>query len=239
MDILNILGDYTIDIIIIAILLFFVIMGAWKGLISTLFRSCSTIIAIAAAIFLHPVISDFIRKSFIYKAISGTIGKSLGISNANPASQADRINFIRTLPLPDSFKRMLLDNNNSVVYDLLHANSVSDYISGYIANIIINIIISILIFIVIYIAIKIIINALQLAVKVPVLKQINSLGGGLLGLVWGVIIIWCLMTVMMLFITTPVFNTIINNIDRSILGKILYDNNIIMNVLLKNLFSGL
>lgn len=239
MEILNILGDYSIDIIIIAILLLFIIIGAWRGLMKTLFHSCSSLIAIGGAIFLHPVIGDFIRKSFIYTAISNAVGKSLGISNAAPSSQPDRINIINSLPLPDSFKGMLLDNNNSVVYDLLNADSVTAYISGFIANIIINIAISVIVFIIIFIIIKIIINALQLAVKIPVLKQINALGGGLLGLAWGVIMIWCIMTVMVIFITTPAFNTIINNIDKSILGKILYDNNIIMNILLKNLFSGL
>ncbi len=239
MEILNTLGDYSVDIIVIAILLLFAIVGAWRGLMKTFFRSCSSFIAISGAIFFHPIIGDLVRKSFIYTAVSNAVGKGLGIDNTAAVSQPDRINMINRLPLPDNFKGMLLDNNNSVVYDLLNANSVSDYISGFIANIIINILIGVLVFIIIFIGIKLIINTLQLAVKIPVLKQINALGGALLGLMLGVLTIWCIMTIMVLFIATPIFGTVINNIDNSILGKILYDNNIIMDFLLKNLFSGL
>ncbi len=236
MDLLN---NFATDIIILAILLLFVVVGAWRGLVKTLSKSCSSLVAIGGALFLHPIVGDLLRKSFIYNAIREFIGKSLGINTVTAVSQPERINVIRTLPLPDSFKTMLLDNNNSVMYELLNANSVTEYITGYIANIFINIIVSILIFILIFIAIKALIGALNLAVNIPVVKQMNSLGGGLLGLVWGVFMIWCFMTIMTLFITTPLFARLMVYIDRSILGSILYDNNIIMNVLLKNLFGGL
>lgn len=239
MEALGNISSYAADIFIIAVLLLFIILGAWRGLMKTLLKSCSSLIAVGGALFLHPIISDVMRESFIYTMICDSIGKSLGISTVTASSQPDRINVINTLPVPDNLKGMLLDNNNSVVYDLLNADSVTEYITGYIANIFINIIVSILVFIIIFILIKIAINALSLAVHIPVVKQLNSLGGGLIGLVWGIFIIWCLMTVMTLFITTPVFAQLMDMIDSSILGKILYDNNIIMNVLLKNLFSGL
>ncbi len=236
---MDIIKTYGADIVIVILLLSFTLTGAWRGLMKTLSKSFSTLIAIVGALFLHPIVSDWLRNSFIYNSIRGFLGKSLGISTVTASSQPERINVIRNLPLPDSFKGMLLDNNNSVMYDLLHANSVTEYITGFIANIFINIIISVLIFILIFIIIKAIIRALDLAVNIPVIKQLNSLGGGLLGLVWGIVVIWCIMTIMTLFITTPMFAQLMKYINSSILGKILYDNNIIMNILLKNLFGGL
>ncbi len=238
MEAFNNMINYAADIVIIAIILLFTIIGAWRGLMNSLFKSCSSLIAIGGAFFLHPVISDLLRKSFIYTMIRDSIGKSLGLNSVTAGSQHDRINVISTLPLPDSFKGMLMDNNNSVVYDLLNANSVTEYITGFMANIFINIVVSLLIFIIIFIFIKMIINAFSLVVHIPIISHVNSLGGGLLGLAWGILMIWCIMTVMTLFITTPVFSVLMEYIDGSILGKILYDNNIIMNILLKKLFGG-
>ena len=41
---------------------------------------------------------------------------------------------------PDMLKSKLLENNNSVIYDLVNADSLVDYIAGFMANMIINLV---------------------------------------------------------------------------------------------------
>lgn len=160
----------------------------------------------------------------------------MGLDALSATRGSGQISAIETLTLPDGLKTMLIDNNNSVIYDLLGVNSLQEYIAGYIANIILNIVVSILVFVIIRVIIKIATGTLELAVKLPVVKQLNGLGGGILGFVWGVVVIWITMSFLTLFITAPFFNNLINAIDSSFLGSILYDNNVIMNVLLSKLF---
>lgn len=229
--------NYLVDIIIIVVVLLFVFIFASKGFVASVLRSCSWAVSLAVTFFLYPVISSIIRHTFIFESLRDLIYGVMKLDGVAAEKGAGQIDAINLLTLPQSLKDMLVDNNNSVIYELLGVNSFKDYIAGYIANIILNIAVSILVFIIILIIIKLSTGALNLAVKLPVVKQINSWGGGVLGFIWGIIFVWVIMALTTFFIATPVFTDIVMTIDNSILGKILYDNNIIMNVLLAKLFG--
>lgn len=229
--------NYIVDVVIIIILLLFIFLFAHKGLVASILKSCSWLISIFATYLLYPIVSGLIRKTFIFDALKNSVYSVMGLDNISSAGGAGQIDAINSLTLPEGLKNMLVDNNNSVIYDLLGVNSLQEYIAGYIANIILNIITGVLVFVIILVIIKVVTGALKLAVKLPVVKQINSLGGGVLGLFWGVMAVWTVMALCTLFIATPFFSSMIFAIDNSIIGKILYDNNVIMNVLLAKLFG--
>lgn len=228
--------NYTVDIIIIIILLSSIFYFAHKGLISSILKSCSWLISILVTYLLYPFVSSLIRRTIVFDFLRETIYTVMGLDSISATGGSSQITAINALTLPESLKTMLIDNNNSVIYDLLNVNSLQEYIAGYIANIILNIVISILVFFIIKFAMRFVITALNIAVKLPVVRQLNSLGGGLLGFFWGVVIIWSVMAITTLLIASPVFNDLIDAINNSFLGSILYDNNFIMNVLLSKLF---
>ncbi|MDO4299978.1 MAG: CvpA family protein [Clostridia bacterium] len=229
--------NYTIDIIILIILLLFIFVFAHKGLVESILKSCSWLISLLAAYFLYPIISGLIRQTFIFASLRESVYNIMNLENMTAQNSAGQISAIDSLTLPEGLKNMLVDNNNSVIYELLGADSLQEYIAGYIANIILNIIVSILVFVVIIIIIKASSAALKLAVSLPLVKQIDGLGGGILGLFWGVVFVWMIMSLSTLFIAAPFFADIITAIDSSIIGKLLYDNNFIMNVLMAKLFG--
>ena len=228
--------NYTVDIIIIIILLSSIFYFAHKGLISSILKSCSWLISILVTYLLYPFVSSLIRRTIVFDFLRETIYTVMGLDSISATGGSSQITAINALTLPESLKTMLIDNNNSVIYDLLNVNSLQEYIAGYIANIILNIVISILVFFIIKFGMRFVITALNIAVKLPVVRQLNSLGGGLLGLFLGVAIIWSVMAITTLLIASPVFNDLIDAINNSFLGSILYDNNFIMNVLLSKLF---
>lgn len=229
--------NYTIDIIILIIILLFIFVFAHKGLVESILKSCSWLISLLAAYFLYPIISGLIRQTFIFASLRESVYNIMNLENMTAQNSAGQISAIDSLTLPEGLKNMLVDNNNSVIYELLGADSLQEYIAGYIANIILNIIVSILVFVVIIIIIKASSAALKLAVSLPLVKQIDGLGGGILGLFWGVVFVWMIMSLSTLFIAAPFFADIITAIDSSIIGKLLYDNNFIMNVLMAKLFG--
>lgn len=229
--------NYTIDIIIIVIILLFIFIFAGKGLTASILKSCSWLISIIAAYFLYPIVSGIIRKTFIFDGIREFIYGVMNLDNLAVENGSGQIAAIDSLMLPEGLKSMLVDNNNSVIYELLGVKSLQEYIAGYIANIILNIVISVLVFAVILILIKAASGTLQLAVKLPVIRQIDGLGGAVLGFFWGIVFVWSVMAVSTLFIAAPFFADVIIAVDNSIIGKVLYDNNVIMNVLLAKLFG--
>lgn len=228
--------NYTVDIIIIVILLLSIFYFANKGLISSILKSCSWLISILVTYFLYPFVSSLLRKTIVFDFLRETIYTVMGLDSVSATNGSSQITAINSLTLPEGLKTMIVDNNNSVIYDLLGVNSLQEYIAGYIANIILNIVISILVFFIIKFCIKLAFTALDIAVKMPVVKQLNSLGGAFLGAFWGVVIIWSIMAITTLLIASPVFSDLINAINNSFIGSILYNNNFIMNVLLSKLF---
>lgn len=229
--------NYTVDIIILIILLFFIFVFAYKGFVASILKSCSWLISILATYLLYPIVSGLIRRTIIFDSLREFIYGVMDLKNVAASNGAGQISAIDSLTLPKGLKNMLVDNNNSVIYELLGVDSLQEYIAGYIANIILNIVTGILVFLIILVVIKIATGTLQLAVKLPVVKQINGLGGGILGFFWGIVAVWGIMALSTLFIAAPFFSNMILAIDNSIIGKILYDNNVIMNVLLAKLFG--
>lgn len=229
--------NYTVDIIILIILLLFIFIFAAKGFVASILKSFSWLISILVTYLLYPIVSGILRQTFIFDILKESIYGVMGLDTMETANGAAQIAAIEGLTLPQGLKNMLVDNNNSVIYELLGVDSLQEYIAGYIANIILNIVTGLLVFFIIVIIIKVATGTLQLAVKLPVVRQINGIGGALLGLFWGIMAVWTVMSLSTIFITTPFFSDMINAIDNSIIGKLLYDNNVIMNVLLAKLFG--
>ena len=67
--------------------------------------------------------------------------------------------------------------------------------------------------------------------SLPVIKQFNKLGGALYGLLKGLFIIYVILAIMFFIISLNGGNNLFNMIDKSIIGKMMYANNIILKVL--------
>ena len=87
--------------------------------------------------------------------------------------------------IPGVFKALLLNNNNSEMYDELGVDNFIQYISAYAARLIINILSFILTFVIITVVMRAIIFALDIVANLPVLGFFNRLGGALLGAAGG------------------------------------------------------
>ncbi len=229
--------NYTIDAVIIAILLITMLVGAYRGFINSVFRTFSSIVALILAFALHPVITRFIKITPLFDLLKEHIADKLGLSlEINNATQAEQSQIISSLPLPDFLNKMLIENNNSVVHELLDTHGIADYICSYIANLIISIVVTLILVLCMKFVVRAIIKAFDIIAKLPVIHQLNYLGGGLVGIISGVIIIWLIFLAAMIFVTDTSFALLQEGIDGSILGKLLYDNNIFVNLLMGDLF---
>ena len=232
------MNNYIVDAIIILIFIITFLIGAYRGFIKSVFKTFSSIIALVLAFSLHPVISGIIKSTPVFDAIKMYVADKLNLSLAPAAvAQPEQIKLISSLPLPDFLNEMLIENNNTEVYKLLGANGINDYICGYIANIIINIAVTILLALCMGFIIKAVIGALDLVARLPVIHQLNYLGGGVVGIVSGVIIIWLIFIVLMLFVTDSSYNAIQESIDSSIIGRILFERNIFKDMIMGDLFK--
>ena len=230
--------NIIIDIVIIAILLISFLYGAAKGLIQTTLKTFSTIIAFILSVALQPVVTGLIKATPIFDMVKLKVAEFLSLTPSESGNliQSQQTELISSLPLPDFMLELLSENNNSVVYEILDATNTADYICAYLANLIISVCVTLLLIVVIRIILAVILKAADILTKLPVISQFNYLGGGAVGLIKGVLIIWLIFSALLIFVASDSFVIIQENIDASYLGSILYEKNIFKNAIMGGLF---
>jgi len=135
---------------------------------------------------------------------------------------------IQNADLPNLFKSLLRDNNNSEVYESLGATTFVEYVSAYLTKLIIGIISYLVTFVLITIVLRAVIFALDIVTQLPVLGLINRLAGAGVGLLIALVVIDFIFIAATLMYTTGFGQDIFALIDSSPFLTFLYDNNYIM-----------
>ena len=209
-----------LDIIIIAILLISVVLGYKKGLINVAFNLCAFIIALIITLVLYRPITNFVidNTEFDEKIESVIIEKGITNGEENTTEDGTLNKYI------EEYVMKSVDNTK---------NEIVKSTATIIAEKIIGIVVMIALFIVIRILLifaKAIINGIA---NLPIIKQFNELGGLLYGILRGIVIVYGILTIMFIVISMNNNGVLANSIDTSIISKILYENNIILNIIFK------
>lgn len=199
--------NYLIDIILIAIIALTTFIGYKKGLIKVAFGLISFLLAIVIAVVLYKPISGFIIK---YTTLDDKIEETVEskISSSNSAKE-ETDNFIA--------------NYYSDI-----KNATTAIIAKNISQTIINIGCMIIVFIISNIILLFFKFSGDLIAKLPLIKQFNSAGGFIYGLLKGFILVYIILA--LIAIASPVIemNQLIKMINSSIITNIMYNNNVIL-----------
>ena len=154
------------------------------------------------------------------------------LENQNIPLQA-QIAAIQNSNIPDIFKELLTENNNSEVYDALGVTTFPDYVAKYVSKLVIDIISFLITFIIITIILRAVIFALDIVTQLPVLGWINRLAGAAVGLVIALLVVDIILVGITLMFTTGVGKNMMALIDSSSFLTFLYDHNFIMGLVTK------
>jgi len=226
-----------LDFIFLGIIVITSTMGAVKGLIKTLFGFASTMLSLIIAYLFYGVLANLLIESTkLYSFFQEKISDALDLNalSQSVVSNIDRKEMIQGIQVPDFLKNLLIENDNSEIYNVLgiHANNqASNYVSSFLATIAINVMAFIILFILAMIIIGILSSLLDLVAKLPVLKQVNHISGFLVGLVTGVLMLWVLSLGLYLFISMQGTSNLQALIDDSPFVLIFYNNNWLLNFL--------
>ncbi len=208
-----------VDLIIIAVVLLFIFLGYKKGLTGSLIKLLSFIIAIVVAFVLYkPVANAVIENTVIDDNIRTTLKATLGVED-------------KTENTEENVPSTIMDNINKEIEnatDEVKAN-VIDQTTITIVNIGSGI--------VIFLAVRVILVLISLFAKIltdlPVIKQVDKLGGLAYGAIEGIVIVYAVLAVISLTSIIWANNAVVTAIAKSSLGEMLYNNNIILNLLFK------
>lgn len=221
-----------IDIGVIVILLFFAISGKMRGLVRTCFSFVPTLAGLVLTNQLYPALSKILRNTFIYDGFKNGVQKALDLDSIFASTLAGS-DAISTLKLPEFLKTALVENNNPIVYNILGVNKIEEYIAGYVANICLNVLCMAVVFIVVVIACKFILAALDLIAKLPVISFFNKTGGLAVGLLQGIVVLWVIGMVLVVFYSNPAFSGFFEMLNQSRLALFLYEKNVLLFMILR------
>lgn len=224
------------DIAVIAIIGVFALIGMKKGFVMSLFKLLSFFICIYASIKFYPVLSDAIKNTPVYATIKDYIIKNLmtwsqekiaGSTVAvSGAAGADAI--LGSLPLPGFFKESMLEKMPAPS-ELINMKAIIDSVGEELTGIVLAVISLIVLYIVLSILFSFAGIILKGISKLPVFKQIDKLGGILLGAVQGFLAVYVICAVLVLFNANTHLASVFNALDNSLYAGWFYENNFIIN----------
>ena len=141
-----------------------------------------------------------------------------------------QIQAIEGADLPEIFKSLLTENNNSEMYSRLGAETFAEYVGDFLAKLILNILAFLCTFILVTIVVRDVIFALDIVSNLPVLGILNRIAGGIIGLGGALIIVWTAFIVITLLYVTSFGKEMYELIDTDLFLKTLYQYNPIMEI---------
>jgi len=208
-----------VDIVILAVIAVTVLIGRFKGLLLCLIDIgvlvASMILAFALC---QPLASLISNNTEIDENISNTVNNTLKIDNIDlSAGNAEN--------LPKPIADYVTKANGSI-------NETKDNIKNDLSKNITSKVITGISYIIIFFGIRIVAFVLKIIArivnKLPGIKEVNHLGGAICGFVQGVFVVY--ITFAMISLIAPLIqNTpIISEINKSYVGKAMYNNNILI-----------
>jgi len=208
------------DIIIVAIIVLNVYLCYRKGLVNLAVGLIAVLAGIILSIILYkPVTNLVVENTGIDEAIENTIIETF----APEGAENTQVQYVGILSyLETEVGNVVNDTKNEVVYETAKAMAIK--------------IINLIVFIVIFIAVRVALFALTFVAdaitSLPILKQIDDIGGILYGLIKALLIIYGVLAIASIIIGFTANATISEAISNSYITKFFYDNNILLNILL-------
>lgn len=206
------------------------VIGLKKGLIKMVFSLVSTIVALLVAMLFSPVVSGMMKSN---EAIVGFFDEKISAvvdftpEEAQEETESKQESLIASLPLPETFKETLLENNTLDNYAAMQAQNFEEYVCRQITNVIINAIAFVVTLLLAVIALAILCNVLNLIAKLPLLKQINAAAGLAAGVAEGLLLVWILFVILTMFAGTEFGSEAMSMIAENPLLDFLYKNNMV------------
>lgn len=220
------------------------IWGMSQGVLRIAVSLFATVVTIVLVTVLVPTACDFVEeKTSIGATVSSVIVSAITPSDntdtgsADPEegtkelSQQEQVNAVEGSPFPVFVKKNLLENNNSEIYSRLGVNTFYDYVGSYVGNLIIRIVVFLLVYAVLRVFIRIIMNMIDVISELPVLRGVNRLTGGIVGLGIGLVSVWIFFLVITIIYATAFGQECFRQIEGNAVLSMLYQNDVILHML--------
>lgn len=213
-----------IDLIIVGILAISIFFGYKKGLTKCVIKILSFVIALVVAFILFKPVSNFVIKN---TQIDDTIKEA--VMNIVKEDVQENGKVKEDTNLPDSMVNYI---NESIEKAVVEAKTnVVEVAAENISIMTVNVGVAILLFILVRIALIFVSALSSIITDLPIIKQFDKAGGILYGLLKALVIIFVLFALISLISPMIEQTGIMIAIHKSFIGSLLYDHNILLNII--------
>lgn len=212
-------------------------LGFNRGLVKMAFSLVSVFAVIILVNILTPTTKELLKATPVYEAVYDQVEKYVdeNIAQATEDMTQSGVNaqemIIKQLPLPNSVKESLAENNTQDKYAQMEVDSFSAYIAESIADMINGAMSFVFLYVIITVLLKCLIILLDIITILPVVSTFNAIGGAILGLTESVVILWIACIVVTAFSATSWGQQICTMISNNSLLSLIYDNNMIQHMI--------
>ena len=200
-----------IDIVILVIIGASVVYGLYRGFLQTVLSVACCLISVLVAFAFGPKLAQAVSSSqgvtstlATYTDAVARVGDySLASTPVNQLNDGLIKQVLDSVSLPSPIANILENNLRSQVFASTGLTTVNDYVSNTMVAVAINALSYIVCFVACYLILSVIVSLIQHVFKLPLLKQLDWLAGGLFGLARGALIVY------VLFLLIPILSTVI------------------------------
>ncbi len=228
-----------VDYAIIGVMAISVIFGFYRGFVGSVLNMGGGLVSFALSFVLYPKLAaviqgneELVRTLMHYTDASSRLGDlELALTNVLQLGQQGIQNVLSKVSLPAPLDTMLQVNLENQVYAAAGVSTVSDYVSQTIMQASINIICFLVCFVVLYILISVVFNAIRAVFRLPVLKQLDWLAGGVFGFLRGLLLCLAVFTLVPLVQTIVPIDMVTELVEASQLAPIFSNGNLILAIM--------
>ena len=226
----DISGINYLLLIVLAIMVVFTISGYRRGFLRLAVSLISMVLCMWLIYALTHHISSFLRNNTdLYETVTVRINEAFAENNSlrdNTIFENHR-ETIESYNLPAVVKDMLIRNDTSQVYEALVANVFEEYVSKFLADLVIKAVSFLCAYFLVMILMKITLFSADFIGRLPVIKGLNRLAGGVAGFGEGLLIVLLLFTAG----TFLMGDSFYDMVKSSRILSMIYDNNIILSIM--------
>ena len=232
----------VVDIVILAILGLSILVGLYRGFISSVASMGGCLLSLGLSFWLSPKLvnaiqnnPDILKTLVSYTDAATKLGdQQLAGSSVTTLTENGIAEILNKVSLPAPLSTLLQNNLQNQVFG--SAADVGTYVSQTIVGAILNVICFVVCFLLLMLVIHFVINFLKVVFKFPVLKQLNSIAGGAFGLIRGALLCFVAFALLPLIQTLLPVQDINLMVEQSALAPLFNSGNLILAIMNGKLF---
>lgn len=221
------------DGIVIIIILIACVAGFYKGLLNTLYKLITYILAVYLSFKLAKPLSGWFQGTSIYQNIQDGITAFItnlginftGLENMTPETISQSI---EKVPLPEKISESIAQTLSTIGGG---ASSVLESFIITVTDLVLLILCGLILFLIFKLLFTLIGHVIKGISKVPIIKQFDRVGGGIIGIGIGIIIVYILALTLTFFVSKESMQPIFTLVGNSKIAILFYDKNILTGLL--------